>query len=526
MGHPSYRALLIGNSRFPDDRQNLQPLEGPVNDVALLRDALADPQVGLFDPQRVRILPERTSQEILMEVEQFFESVTRAEHLLFYYSGHGLLSVQNKLFLCARDTRTDRLQSTAVSSDVINAVIDASGATTTIIILDCCHSGAFKGGSLPDTLKGSGRFLLTSCRTGELANDANEINHASVFTHHLIEGLRGGARDHNGNGYIDLNEIYDYVHGRLSALGKQIPQRRFSGGGDVEIARRRVSLDPAKPGTVDDAIAGGPVLDLSQTVIDLRDVSPEEELPPERIYVRNVAGGPIAWSVETTAGWVNLDRAEESFTVALHPRLGMNRANILVREESTGATKVVRVNVQVVGNEPDANPVPPSRARFAVEWNPGDGDALKRTLTRWRRPLGVLGLLTGVFALLTWLPLFWDSRGSTPPSHIPPGSSETTTAKVPPSSAPGVPQTFPPAVVVPHVYGIPESDGEAQLINAGFAVQSERVCSSSVGLGQIRQVRSGNDTVVDDKSVVATDERTLPRGSVLFVKVGNGTPCP
>ena len=48
----TYRALLIGNSSFPNDPQNLQPLEGPVNDVALLRDALTDPHTGMFARRR------------------------------------------------------------------------------------------------------------------------------------------------------------------------------------------------------------------------------------------------------------------------------------------------------------------------------------------------------------------------------------------------------------------------------------------------------------------------------------------
>jgi len=83
---PSYKALLIGNSTFPNDAHNLQSLEGPVNDISVLRDALTDPDVGLFEPTAVRMLPERTMAEILIELETFFASATRDDRLFLYYS--------------------------------------------------------------------------------------------------------------------------------------------------------------------------------------------------------------------------------------------------------------------------------------------------------------------------------------------------------------------------------------------------------------------------------------------------------
>jgi hypothetical protein len=189
-----YRALLIGNSTFPEDPHNLPGLEDPINDIALLRDALTDSEVELFHSGAVRMTSERTASEILVELETFFGLATKESHLLLYYSGHGLLNEANELFLCARDTRTSLLRATAVSSTAINSMIDGSAAQTTIIILDCCHSGAFKSGDLSQALKGTGRFLLTSCRSRELAHDAHQANHTSVFTHHLVEGLLVGAR--------------------------------------------------------------------------------------------------------------------------------------------------------------------------------------------------------------------------------------------------------------------------------------------------------------------------------------------
>src|SRR5215510_5775171 len=99
-----YSALLVGNSVYPDDPHNLPELKGPVNDLQLLRDALTDPHVGLFDRSHVRVLPERSKREITTALEEFFQRATNDSLVLLYYSGHGRRDEYDNLYLCARDT--------------------------------------------------------------------------------------------------------------------------------------------------------------------------------------------------------------------------------------------------------------------------------------------------------------------------------------------------------------------------------------------------------------------------------------
>ena len=237
MSTPTYRALLIGNSTYPSDPGNLPDLEGPRNDLSLLRDALSDERYGLFPSDNVRLVAERTMPEVLREIEELLRSTTSRDCVLVYYSGHGRLDQSNDFYLCTRDTHADFLRSTAVNAATVSKMIDESAAGTTIILLDCCHSGAFKAGDdVAQRLAGGGRFVITSCRTGELANDADVQNHASMFTHWLVEGLRGGATDEDGDGLVGLEGLYDFLFSRLRELGRPTPQKRFSGSGDVPIA--------------------------------------------------------------------------------------------------------------------------------------------------------------------------------------------------------------------------------------------------------------------------------------------------
>jgi Caspase domain len=237
-----YRALLIGNSTYPADEHNLQALKGPVKDIAAVNRALIDDNTGLFDDVDVALLPEATSTRALRTLSKFFGSADRDDVLLVYFSGHGKLDQSGRLHLCMQDTETTDLLSTAVSSTRINEFAEASRARNMVIVLDCCHAGAFRGGDFGDAVAGPGRYVLTSCRGTQLANDATVDNGTSYFTQHLVEGLLGEATDRDQDGFVDFSDLYSYIDRRLRDEGKQIPQRRVDGDGDLRLARRPLQI--------------------------------------------------------------------------------------------------------------------------------------------------------------------------------------------------------------------------------------------------------------------------------------------
>ena len=288
MGAQRYRALLIGNSVFAEDAANLTRLEGPQKDVTLLHHALVNERSGMFREESVRVLLEQPMRTMMREIHTFFADAHRDDVLMLYYSGHGLLDPQDRLYLCASDTVSTALLPTAVSNAFVGDCMAASPTQTTVIVLDCCYSGAFKGGGrLPESLAGPGRFVLSSCRGRELANAASAENGASLFTSHLVDAMLGKAADRDGDGFIDLGEVFAYVQSALRDQ-QQSPQKRFDGDRDLVIARSPVT--PASregSGVREDHVPERlrPVLALSETMIDLRDVRPDEVLPDERVAV-------------------------------------------------------------------------------------------------------------------------------------------------------------------------------------------------------------------------------------------------
>ncbi|MGW2515393.1 caspase family protein [Streptomyces scopuliridis] len=256
----AYRALLIGNSEFPGDPDNLRPLLGPPTDVSMLSAALTDPDTGLHRADSVRTVLEETAQRIEEELTEFFESALPQEQLFLYYSGHGRLDLRNRLRLCARDTTLGRLRARSVGLRFIDELIDDCAARSIVVVLDCCFSGAaaVKGSDPAAQLAGHGRFVMTSSSHADTSADAEEPGVASPFTRHLVVGLRSGALGRDG--YVTAYDVYRYAYGRLRASG-QIPHMKTEAGvGAIPLARRPPwSAEPGRAdGTVrvvgDDAV--------------------------------------------------------------------------------------------------------------------------------------------------------------------------------------------------------------------------------------------------------------------------------
>ena len=98
--------------------------------------------------------------------------------------------------------------------DEILVLANQSKAKDKIIILDCCHSGAFgsptigRGASQLD----EGISILTASRDDE---PSMEINGHGVFTNLLLGALQGGAADLRG--HISPGGVYAYIDQALGA---------------------------------------------------------------------------------------------------------------------------------------------------------------------------------------------------------------------------------------------------------------------------------------------------------------------
>lgn len=256
------RALIVANDTY--DHASLGQLRAPAADAEALADVLGDPEVGGFT---VTVVHNEPSHEVQGRIEDVFADSRPDDLLLLHFSGHGIKSDSGELFVAARNTRPDRLGSTAVSADFIQRCMKTSRARSIVLFLDCCYGGAFGEGvavraagpvnvmdSFPASRLGGGRgrAVISASSAIEYAFEGTELAadqtaKPSVFTSAVVEGLRTGEADRDEDGLVSLDELYDYVFDRVRAENpKQTPGRDVEMAGDLFIARsRRRRLRPA-----------------------------------------------------------------------------------------------------------------------------------------------------------------------------------------------------------------------------------------------------------------------------------------
>jgi hypothetical protein len=215
-------ALIIASDQYKD--VGLRRLVAPSHDAEALAAALRDPAVGNFEAD---VVVNQTSHDVRCRIEAFFRDRRRDDLLLLYFSGHGLKDETGRLFLAMTDTERRLLNATAVPARFVQDAIEQTRSLRSVLLLDCCYGGAFARGlsskgdpsvHLNDRFGATGSVLLTSSNEVEYAFEDEKLvgeATASVFTRILVEGLRSGAADANCDGYIDVDELYDYVRDRM-----------------------------------------------------------------------------------------------------------------------------------------------------------------------------------------------------------------------------------------------------------------------------------------------------------------------
>jgi uncharacterized caspase-like protein len=122
----------------------------------------------------LRRLVNRPTEETKREIEGFFlEGAGLHDLLLLYVSGHGVLSQTRKFYFATTSTELRWLGVTAIEDRFVRDMMEDSRARSIVLIVDCCHSGAFVKGLVPKSapvvdvvprFEGRARVALRACR--------------------------------------------------------------------------------------------------------------------------------------------------------------------------------------------------------------------------------------------------------------------------------------------------------------------------------------------------------------------------
>ena len=246
------RALIIANFDYQDPA--FRRLTAPAQDAKELERVLKDPAIGGFE---VKTLVNQTAADVNRDVEDFFifSDPKPDDLLLLYFSGHGITDEEGRLYFATVDTQLVGQKvrgSSALRADFVNDLMSKSRSRRQVLVLDCCHSGAFaermrlKGGTLPGLethFQGKGHIVLTASTGMQFSLEGTGESSAqpSVYTRLLVKGLETGEADRGGDGLVDLDELHDYLVDQVRAEApQQTPTKSGYLEGQLYVARAKV----------------------------------------------------------------------------------------------------------------------------------------------------------------------------------------------------------------------------------------------------------------------------------------------
>jgi YVTN family beta-propeller protein len=253
----SRSALLIATYDYQDT--GLRRLTAPAHDAEALAEVLRSPDVAGFE---VTTLVNEPHYRVGEAIAALYRDRRPDDLTLLYFTGHGLKDEDGRLYLATANTRRDSLLFSSLPAEQVDQAMSASRSRRNVLILDCCYSGAFPAGALAksdsavqtlERFQGRGRSVLTASDSTQYSFEGNRMRGSapqSVFTRHLVAGLRDGSADLDDDGDITIDELYNYVYDRVTdEMPQQRPKKLDSVEGRLVIARN-VNWSPpaAEPG--------------------------------------------------------------------------------------------------------------------------------------------------------------------------------------------------------------------------------------------------------------------------------------
>lgn len=241
-------AVVIGVSDYADSR--IPSLRYAAKDAQALHDWLVSPAGGRYAPSRVKLLLDRnaTAAAIKDALFSWLRQAIEEDVVVIYFAGHGSPDspdTPQNLYLLPHDTRYDALASTGFPMwDIETALKRFIKAKRVVVLADACHSGGVGasfdvarralGDVQPNRISaglqnlatvGAGIAVISASDDRQLSAESAQFGGGhGVFTHYLLEGLKGRA-DYNQDRRVTLGELIPFLseHVRRETLNAQSP---------------------------------------------------------------------------------------------------------------------------------------------------------------------------------------------------------------------------------------------------------------------------------------------------------------
>ncbi len=235
-------ALIIGINNYAGaTRDNI----GSRQDAVALRSYLLG--LGWREDHIVLLTDLTATRSRVIDGIQWLASKTDDESVaLFHYSGH------EKPFSTdvdgdgeARDVALWLADNRLLIDGDLGKLLRGVRASQMWLNFAVCRAGGF---SDPGTL-GAGRLVTYSSPESELSYEDPEVGHSVFGYYSIVEGLRSGYADANGDGLTTVQEAFEYARPRVEerTAGRQHPQMRDEVGSGFSLVAPAPPPPPPEP---------------------------------------------------------------------------------------------------------------------------------------------------------------------------------------------------------------------------------------------------------------------------------------
>lgn len=226
-------ALIVGISSFRYTETGFDNLKFADQDARSVQQFLMSPAGGRFPADNVLLLTneQATLDRIREALSRFAVQPGPDDLLIIFFASHGGPDpyAQQNLYFLAHDSKLDSLEQTALPMRDLQRLLQQNvRARRVVMLVDTCHSAGLSDvqtRGLRNNLinlyaervlyREEGRAVITSSDINEESLEGQRWGGGhGVFTHFLIEGLRGNA-DTDGDRFVTVAELFSYVRQRV-----------------------------------------------------------------------------------------------------------------------------------------------------------------------------------------------------------------------------------------------------------------------------------------------------------------------
>ena len=232
LGLKNSYALLIGIA----DYLHINRLNKTTIDASDTYHTLA--QKG-YQNANMHLLKDKQANKVTItnEFNWLADSAEVDDTVFIFFSGHSMQKtggLNAGEYLCPVEANLNDLENSCISSKEFAMVLRSIRANRVVVFLDISHSGGIsetKAGN-SHVLAGlseavfnllaeqEGRVIIASCKPDEVSWELPDMRN-SLFTHYLLEGLRGSAARIDGT--VPIIRLFDYISDKVPQHRSQHP---------------------------------------------------------------------------------------------------------------------------------------------------------------------------------------------------------------------------------------------------------------------------------------------------------------